>query len=96
MLTSSSVIPAQKADTGAGSLAGELFGSAGIKTVIPEGETSYAVPPSGMSIMCGHCNRTVIRVFKNYMEVVERHDQQYHKTVIPFSFINEQREKSAY
>jgi len=97
MLTSSSVVQQPEQKHGATSLVGELFNSVGYQTIVPEdGETQYAIAPSGVSILCNHCNRTSIVVSKDYLTVIERHGTQYHKSVIPFSFINEQREKSAY
>ena len=78
MLSSASIIsPPQKESSGAASLAEMLFQSVGYMATI--------IPSTGSSIKCQHCRREVFSVVGECLVITQRHDSQYHKTVIPLS-----------
>ena len=77
MFSASITAPPEK-ETGGASLAEHLFlQSVGYMTTI--------IPSAGSTIKCQHCRREVLSVVGECLVITQRHDSQYHKTVIPLS-----------
>lgn len=86
MLTSSSVVQQPELKTGAASLAGELFHEAGYSTIILEDDGNgleKVVPPRGKLALCSHCNKSSFAIINDCIVVIQRHDSQWHKTIMP-------------
>ena len=76
MFSASIISPPQNTSGGA-SLAERLFQTVGYMTTI--------IPSAGSTIKCQHCRREVLAVVGECLVITQRHDSQYHKTVIPLS-----------
>ena len=75
MITSSaSIISPPQKTSGAASLAEKLFQSVGYMTTI--------VPDGGSRVECKHCHRKIFSVIGDCLVVEERHDKQYHTSVV--------------
>ena len=77
MLSSASITAPPKKESGGASWAEVLFQSVGYMATI--------IPSTGSSIKCQHCRREVFSVVGECLVITQRHDSQYHKTVIPLS-----------
>lgn len=77
MLTAASIVAPPQKESGAASLAEKLFMSVGYMATI--------IPSTGSTIKCQHCRREVFSVVGECLVITQRHDSQYHKTVIPLS-----------
>ena len=73
MLSASITAPPRRTSGGA-SLAEDLFQSAGYMTTI--------VPDGGSRVECKHCHRKIFSVIGDCLVVEERHDKQYHTSVV--------------
>jgi len=83
MLSGASIISPPEQETGGTSLAGILFPQA----TILQDNVDYAtiVPSPGSQITCEHCNRIVLTLKGNCLVLIDKHDKQWHKSVIPLS-----------
>ena len=76
MLSASIMSPPQM-ESGGASLAERLFQNVGYMATI--------IPSAGSSVKCQHCRREVFSVVGECLVITQRHDSQYHKTVVPLS-----------
>ena len=83
MLSGASIISPPELETGGTSLASILFPRA----TILQDNVDYAtiIPSAGSRMTCEHCNRIVLSLKGDCLIVTEKHDKQWHKTVIPLS-----------
>ena len=77
-----SSLPHQR-DTAGTSLAGILFP----RTTVLQDNVDYAtiVPSQGSRITCEHCNRVVLTLKGDCLIITDKHDKQWHKSVVPLS-----------
>ena len=83
MLSGASIISPPEPETGGTSLASILFPRA----TILQDHVDYAtiVPSPGSRMTCEHCNRIVLTLKGDCLILTDKHDKQWHKTVIPLS-----------
>jgi len=74
MLSSASIISPPQKESGAASLAEKLFQTVGYMATI--------VPSGGSRVECKHCHRKIFSVIGECLVVEERHDKQYHTSVL--------------
>lgn len=74
MIGSASLVPQNNDVATAPSLASVLFGSIGYVATI--------IPPAGSRVVCQHCERIAFNIIGDCLSITQRHDGQWHKTVI--------------